>query len=326
MKVFVTGGNGFLGSRTLHELIQKGYRVRCLLRKESNRDRIRHLPFEVCIGDIQDPESLRKGAKECDAIIHLAGIASWSQIREQENQLNAIIVDGTRNVLEAAKQNGNLRTVFVSSCAAINASQTPKIFNEKSKYTLLRSSLKYSIAKHQAEKVVKRYVEYDDLNVITVNPCEVYGPNDEGMITAGNLVEILKKGPAWVCSGGTSVAHVDDIARGIVLSLEKGKKGERYILGGDNLTIAELAKMVRRLAGKSDSVITLSNGFLSALCKGMDKLGLTPPIPMDVLEYAILYWFVDSSKAHKELGYTWRPAEQTFSDVVQWLFNTQRVA
>jgi dihydroflavonol-4-reductase len=326
MKVFVTGGNGFLGSRTVEELIRKGYEVRCLLRKESKIDRIQHLPFESHIGDICDPDSLVKGAEGCDAIIHLACISSWTQIRAQEHLLEKTAVEGTKNVLEAARLNGGIRTLFVSSAAAVNASKSPKLFNEKSKYSLLNSNLKYSIAKYKAEQVVKAYVEDYDLDVVTVNPCEVYGPNDDGMITAGNLLEVLKWGPALVCSGGTSVAHVEDIAAGIVLALEKGQKGHRYILGGDNLTISDLAKIVRRLAGKSQFVVKVSNSLLMPLCNTLSKLGFAPPVPIDVLEYAVLYWFVDSSKAKKELGYKWRPARETFTEVVQWLLATHRVA
>src|SRR5436305_1294491 len=103
-KVLVTGGNGFLGSRTVHELSRRGYQLRCLLRKQSNTDRIRDLSYEVHRGDIQVRQSVTDAAKDCDAIIHLAGVSSWPQIRkaQQENQLEKIIVEGTRNVLEAA--------------------------------------------------------------------------------------------------------------------------------------------------------------------------------------------------------------------------------
>jgi len=326
MKIFVTGGNGFLGSRTLNNLIKKGHAVRCLLRKQSNTDRIKHLNFERHFGDIRDPQSLIEGMKGCDAVIHLACISSWTDIRQMESQLESIAVDGTRNVLDAVRANGKIRAVYVSSSAAIDASKRPQVFDEQAQYTLSESSLKYSIAKHKAEQVVKQYVRDFDLDVVTVNPCEAYGPNDEGMVTAGNLVEILKESISIVCSGGTSVAHVDDIARGIVLALEKGKKGERYILGGDNLTIAQMSKVVRKLAGKSDFVLTIPNHIIVAACFVLAKLGLKTPIPMDVLDYAVLYWFVDSSKAKRELGYEWRPAQQTFQDVVQWLLDTKRVA
>jgi len=326
MKVYVTGGNGFLGSRTVEELIRRGHQVRCLLREKSNLDRIQHLPFESHKGDVRNLESLREGTRNCDAIIHMACISSWAQIREQSEHLEEIAIEGTRNVLEAARENGIPRVVYISSSAAINASKTPELFNESSPYTLAGTSLKYSLAKHRAEQVVLDYVRNKGMDIVIVNPAEAYGSSDDGMVTAGNLIEILKDFSVFVCSGGTSVAHVDDIARGITLALEKGKRGERYILGGDNLTVAELAKTIRRIAKKNHQIITLPNAVISHVCRGLEKVGIGSPFPLDVLEYAVLYWFVDSSKAQRELGYSWRPANEIFAEVVQWLFDTKRVA
>ncbi len=326
MKVFVTGGNGFLGSRTVHELVRKGYEVRCLLRATSKTERIRGLSYETHLGDILDQKSLLSGAQGCDAIIHLACISSWTQIRAQANRLEEIAVEGTRNVLEAALQNKIPRTLHVSSSVAINASTEPVIFDEHSKYELQDSGLHYSIAKFRAEQVVREYADVRGLNVTTVNPCEIYGPNDEDLVTASNLLAVLKGSPSLVCHGGTSVAHVDDIARGIVLALEKGKKGERYILGGENLSVAELSRLVRQIAGKNPRTWILPNGILKFLCNGMSLLGLPPPVPLDILDYAVLYWFVDSSKAKHELGYTARPAQETFTDVVRWLKDTRRIS
>ncbi len=326
MRVFVTGGNGFLGSSTVKELRRKGYKVRCLLRKESAIERIQRCKFETHIGDIRDLESLREGMQGCDAVIHLACISSWQQIRENEEQLDSIVVGGTENVLRAAKANGNLRTVHVSSSAAINASKKPFIFDETSPYTLQSSTLKYSLAKHKAEEIVTNYVINLGSDALMVNPCEVYGPNDTGMVTAGNILEILKNGAPIACAGGTAIAHVDDVARGIVLALEKGRTGERYILGGENLTITELTQLVRRFAGKSDHVITLPNSVLLPFSYLMRILRLPPPIPADVLSYATLYWFMDSTKAKRELGYSWRSANQTIQIVFQWLLKTKRFA
>jgi len=325
-KIFVTGGNGFIGSRTVAELVERGYRVRCLLREQSDISRIQHLPFEIQRGDIRDQSSLREGIKGCDAVIHLAGISSWEQIKKEAQNLEAVIVEGTRNVLEVVREIPSMRTVVVSSAAAINASKKVKVFHEKSAYRLGNSSLKYSVAKRKAEKVVSEYVKNKGIDAVIVNPCEVYGPDDIGLVTAGNLIPLLGTLPALVCQGGTSVAHVDDVARGIVLALENGKKGERYILGGENLTLAEIAQLVRELAGRSNQVITLPNFFVKQLCQSMAFAGLDPPLSPDLFEYARLYWFVDSTKAKRELGYKSRPARDVFAGVVKWLIDSKRVA
>jgi dihydroflavonol-4-reductase len=326
MKILMTGGNGFVGSRTMAELFRKGHQVRCLLRSSSKTDRIEHLPFEAYLGDIRDRSALRKAAQGCDAIFHLACVSSWAQIRRESEQLLDIVVEGTRNVLEAALDQRISRVLYVSSSAAVNGSKVCQVFNESTTFKLKGSDLKYSIAKHLAEELVLDYVRKFNLDAVIVNPAEVYGPNDIDFITSGNLIDILTKSPVVVCSGGTSIAHVEDIAKGICLAFEKGKKGERYILGGDNLTIAQLAKMARGFANKSDAVITLPNNLIIKLCKTLERMGLSSPFPLDVLDYAVMYWFVDSSKAVRELGYYSRPANETLAEVVQWLKETQKVA
>lgn len=327
-KILVTGGNGFLGSRTVHELVNRGYQLRCLLRRHSNTARIRNLRYEPILGDIEDLQSLVVATRDCDAIIHLAGVSSWSQIKaaQETNQLANIIVEGTRNVLEAARINRIARTVYVSSCVAINGSKHQHVFDETAEYSLSGTKLEYSIAKHNAEEVVRSYVGKYVLDAVIVNPCEVYGPNDEDLITANNLISILTQTPTLVCSGGTSVAHVDDVARGICLALEKGQSGERYILGGENLTIGDLVKVVRKFGKKNGPVVAVPNSVLLSVSRWITRLGLKSPIPRDVLEYAVLYWFVDSSKAKRELGYRSRPASEIFAEVVQWLSDTKRVA
>jgi dihydroflavonol-4-reductase len=326
-KVLVTGGNGFLGSRTVHQLAIRGYQIRCLLRKQSNTNRIRSLSYEAFLGDIRNQKSLVDASRNCDAMIHLAGVSSWARIREaqQANQLGSIIVEGTRNVFEAARINRVSRIVYVSSCAAVNGSKEQRIFDETSQFLLFDTKLDYSIAKNRAEEVVQFYVKHHNMDAVIVNPCEVYGPNDQDLVTSENLISILNQTPAVVCSGGTSVAHVDDIARGICLALERGRTGERYILGGENLTIENLAKIVRKVANKKGPIISVPNSILLSVSQLFGKLGLKFPVPRDVLEYAVLYWFVDSSKAKRELDYKSRPASETFAEV-QWLIDSKQVA
>lgn len=327
-RILVTGGNGFIGSQTVLELSRRGYLLRLLLRKQSNTERIRGASYETVLGDIRNAASVIKAAQGCYAIIHMASVSSWSQIRaaQESKELHSIIVDGTRNVLEAAKIGHVSRVVYVSSAAAINASTRVEVFNESTPFSLDHTQLAYGIAKHEAEKVVLGYVKNDGLDALIVNPCETYGPNDLDGVTSGNLISILEQSPAVVCAGGTSVAHVDDIARGICLALERGRKGERYILGGENLTIRQLTVMVRQLGKKRGPVISLPNAWVLAAAKLLARLGLKSPIPLDVLEYAMLYWFVDSSKARRELGFEPRPAREIFEEIVPQLSDVKKAA
>ena len=182
----------------------------------------------------------------------------------------------------------------------------------------------YALAKHQAESLVLEFVE-KGLDATIVNPAEVYGPNDTSHVTAGNLIDALTSWPALACHGGTAIAHVDDVAEAMVAALIHGKTGERYILGGDNLSVAELLKLTLRLAGRSTPVVTLPNGPLKWSINTLARIGLPTPVAPEVLDYATYYFFMDSSKAKNELGYSPRGAEDVLRPVIEWLRETRRI-
>jgi dihydroflavonol-4-reductase len=322
MKVFVTGGNGFIGSRVVRQLHAQGHELRCLVRETSKTHRIDMVPFERHVGDVRDVDSLVAGMDGCDGVIHLASISSWDQIRSPVMRI--VVVDGTRNVLEAAKRSGGLRTVFVSSCAAINGTVEPEILDETAAFTLDPKTYVYAGAKHDAEAICAEYAA-DGLPVITVNPCEVYGPEDEDLITASYLLDALKDWPVMSLYGGTAVAHVEDIANGIIGALEKGRGGERYILGGENLFVRQVMEKTLKAGGQEGKyILQLPNGITKAVIKGLAKLHLPTPVIPDIVDYGTLFWFVDCSKAQQELGYTYRSADETIADVVGWLVESGR--
>ncbi len=322
MKVFVTGGNGFIGSRVVRQLHAQGHEIRCLVRETSKTHRIDMVPFERHVGDVRDVDSLVAGMAGCDGVIHLASISSWDQIRSPVMRI--VVVDGTRNVLEAAKRSGSLRTVFVSSVAAINGTVEPEVLDETASFTLDPKTYIYAGAKHEAEAICAEFAA-DGLPVITVNPCEVYGPEDEDLITASYLLDALKDWPVMSLYGGTAVAHVEDIANGIIGALEKGRGGERYILGGENLFVREVMEKTLKAGGQEGKyILQLPNGITKAVIKGLAKLRLPTPVIPDIVDYGSLFWFVDCSKARQELGYTYRPADETIADVVGWLIESGR--
>ena len=246
MKVFVTGGNGFIGSRVVHRLHADGHSVRCLLRATSRTDRIDGVPWERHLGDLRELEGLRKGMEGCDAVIHLASISSWDAIRSP--LMREVVVDGTRNVLSAAAETG-LRTVFVSSVTAIGATREPVVLDENASFDLPEEPFVYAHAKRDAEELCMQ-AAIEGLPVLIVNPCEVWGPNDDDFITAEYARDTLKDWPAMTVNGGTALAHVDDIAGGIVSAIQAGRPGERYILGGENVAAPELTRMILEAGGK----------------------------------------------------------------------------
>ena len=322
MRVFVTGGNGFVGSRVVRSLVAGGYEVRALLRGTSDTSRIDAIDHEKHLGDILDFDSLVIGMKDCDAVVHLAAVSSWPDLRS--SSLERVVIEGSRNIFEASRLAGNLRCVFVSSASAINASNDPIVLDENSPFELDGTPLRYAIAKNRAEQVAAAFAD-GGLPIVTVNPVEIYGPDDTDLITACNIRDIMKSYPALACTGGAAIAHVDDVADGIVKALDRGRSGERYILGGDNLTIEELVRLTLKIAGMKKPVIKIPNILLRWTISAMVKFGLPTPMIPEVLDYATRYIFVDSSKAERELGYKSRGAPEVLAPVVEWLRATGHV-
>ena len=321
-KVLITGGSGFIGSVVARTLASTGAQVRCLLRPTSKLDRLVGTTYERAEGDVRDAESLKRAVQGCDGVVHLAGLSSWEQI--DSPAMKEVTEQGTRNLLMAAREAQVKKFVYVSSSTAINASDEPTVYDETAPFELGETNLRYAIHKHAAEQMCLAF-NTEGLPVVIVNPTEVYGPRDTDLITAGNLVDFAKSSPVMVWSGGTSVAYVDDVALGTVRALERGRPGERYILGGENLKIKDLAAVTLELLGQKKRIMTLPNSVIRGVAKGALGLGIPVPFNPRVIPYATRYWFVDSSKAIRELGVTFRSAREALAPTLAWLKETGRV-
>lgn len=318
MRILVTGGNGFIGSALVRKLVDAGHQIVCLLRASSDTARIADLPFERSPGDVRDPASLRRAATGCHAIVHLASLSSWDLIDSPE--MREVVVAGTRNVLDTARVlDGPARVVFVSSATAVGATEEPQLLDEQTEYNLAsHTELTYSRLKHEAERLCAEAVR-QGADAVVVNPAEVYGPNDTGFVTAGNLLDFARSNPVLVCRGGTSVVYVDDVAAGIAAALERGRTGERYILAGDNLSIRELAELSLELMGLRKPIVSVPNRLLRGVTRLGTRWGIPLPYNPRVIPYATRFWFVDNRKAMRELGVTFRSARQTLAPAIEWL-------
>ena len=322
MRVFLTGANGFVGSAVARRLVAEGHEITCLLRETSDVSRIDTLSFTRATGDVRDAGSLRDGMRACDCTIHLAAPGSWEQ--DDPSLLRAVIEEGTRHVLEAAAERTGHRVVVVSSTAAIAASNHPVVFNEATPFALPDPALHYAWAKHRAERIAHdAFVR--GVPVVIVNPAEVYGPHDTGLVTAGNLIDFATSTPVLVCRGGTCVVHVDDVAAGTIAAMERGRPGERYILGGENVTIRGLAELVLELVGRRAQVVEVPNGVVRLATRVAVALGIPLPYNPHVVPYATRYWFMDSTKAQRELGVAFRDARSTLAATIEWLHDTNRL-
>lgn len=315
MRVLVTGGNGLIGSRVVHRLCSAGYEVACFLRPGARTDRIAGLRWERLEGDIRDPAAVRRGLAGCRSVVHLACPSAWREI--ESNGIGEIVEGGLRNVLDGAAK--NVRIVFVSSLAAIGPGAGPERLSEEPvKPARKLPGMAYAHAKMRAEELCRR-ANADGRDVVVVNPAETYGPNDDRLVTASNLIGLVQPPLTVVCRGGTCIAYVDDVAEGIVAALERGRSGERYILGGDNLEHVELAKLVLDLVGRRQPVVAVPNVVLRWAFRIAGALKIALPFDRNVLPYATRYWFADNSKARSELKVEFRPARETLQPTIAWL-------
>lgn len=232
--------------------------------------------------------------------------------------LDRVIVGGARNVLAVAEQYASLRVVIVSSTAAIDAADEPRVFDEGAPFTVDEPALAYAHAKHRAEDMARAAHERG-ANVVIVNPSEVYGPGDTALSTASNLIDFAMSWPVLVCTGGTGIVHVADVSAGILRAVEHGRAGERYILSGDNVTIGQLAELVLELIGRRAPIVRVPNGLARGLARVVERLHLPAPFNPAVVPYATRYWFVTSEKAREELGVTFRDARTTVGATIAWL-------
>jgi dihydroflavonol-4-reductase len=323
MKVLVTGGNGFIGSVVVRTLVAQGHQARCLLRPTSQTERLDGVTYEKAVGDVRDAASVTAALVGCDAVIHLASLSAWDQI--DSPLMDEVVEGGTKNILDAAKGKPGTRVVFVSSILAINGSNEPHEFDESSEWTVRNDRrLTYSRSKRRAEQMCREAVT-DGVPVVIVNPGEVYGPNDTALITACNLIDFAKSKPVLVCNGGTSVVYVDDVALAIVRALEKGRTGERYILGGENLTVKQLASLCLELLGQRKRIVRVPNGVIKFIAAVGSTLHIPLPFNHHVIPYATKYWFMSNQKAQRELGVSFRSARDTLAPTLDWLKKSGRI-
>jgi dihydroflavonol-4-reductase len=301
----------------IRELAAHGHEAVCLLREASSTERLAALRYQRADGDVRDPESLRAGMAGCDAVIHLASLSSWDVIDSPE--MRDVVLGGTKNVLHVAASLGVPRVVFVSSITAVGATPDPLPLDESAEYNLASErGLTYSLYKHQAETLCREAVAAGQ-DVVIVNPAEVYGPNDVAFITAGNLMDFARSNPVLVCNGGISVAYVDDVALGIVRAMERGASGERYILGGQNVTLRELAEHTLEILERNARIWVVPNSLFRFITRVATALRIKLPYNPKVVPYATRYWYVQADKAERELGVTFRSARDTLAPTLAWL-------
>ena len=321
MTSLVTGANGFVGAAVVRRLLARDEPVRALVRSGSNAVNLEGLPVEIVAGDITDAASMRSAAAGCRTVFHVAAdYRLW--VRDEQAMLRTN-VDGSVNVLESAAAAGVERMVYTSSVAVLGINPDRSPADESTPVSLADMIGPYKRSKFLAEQAVRRRAAELGFPVVTVNPSTPIGPGDFRPTPTGRIIvdSALGKMPAYVDTG-LNIVHVDDVAEGHLLARDAGKPGERYILGGADLSLKEILAMVAKHAGRKPPSIRLPRASVypvAVIGEILARLfGTEPIVTRDELRMAKKHMYFSSSKAEVELGYRWRPAEAAIVDALAW--------
>ncbi|MFO7181149.1 MAG: NAD-dependent epimerase/dehydratase family protein [Pseudomonadota bacterium] len=318
----VTGASGFIGSTLVRRLVERGERVKAFVRPGSNLSPLMGISperMQLAYGDVTVRDTVYRALAGCDRLYHVAAVFKFTSRRP--NEIIEPAVEGTRSVLEAARERDIERIVVTSSVAALGVATGDEPMDENHEFRLSDPEV-YMRAKREQLGVVEEYA--GRLPIVTVMPGSVFGPGDRRPTANGRaLVEYLKLGPGRrlpVTDGGINVVDVDDVVEGHRLAMERGRLGERYILGGENLTLRQIVALLHELTGLAEPGGTPSPLLLRLAAWAVERFSDDEPLitPRMVRDYAYNRIWVTSAKAERELGYTHRPARETFSRAIRW--------
>ncbi len=328
--VFVTGGTGFIGTKLVQALVARKHKVRCLSRTTSNKEGLDHPNITIVQGTIHDKETLFKGMKGCTQVYHLAAYAkNWAKDPAEFRRQN---FDGMMNVFEAAKTAGVKRIVLTSTIVTFGPSRPGEVRDESMPRVTPRYYTEYEATKALAEQKAMEMAD-DGFPVVIVNPSRVYGP---GKMTEGNsvsrMIDMYDRGKVPVLlNGGINVGNyvlVDDLVQGHILAMEKGKVGERYILGGENVSLKGLFRIVDEVSGKTHVQFPLPAGLAMAFGyveqKKAEWFGIYPQITPSWVETFLQDWEYSCAKAQKKLGYTITPLKEGVRRTYEWILENRK--
>ena len=318
-RAFVTGGTGFIGANLVRLLLQEGYSVRSLVRPNSRLDNLRDLDVEIVKGDLNDPDIDRQ-MEGCQVLFHVAARYSLWQVEREALYRDNVL--GTRNILAAARQAGIERTVYTSSVAAIGVGRSGEVADETYQSPVDKLIGDYKKSKFYAEQEAVKAARSGQ-EVVIVNPSTPIGPWDIKPTPTGEIILRFLRGqmPAYVDTG-LNFVDVEDVAKGHLLALEKGKSGDRYILGHQNLTLKALLELLAEITGMPAPKYTLPV-WLPLTIAWIDErllapLGKTPSIPLDGVRMSGQKMYYDASKAVKELGLPQSSIQVALKNAVAW--------
>lgn len=322
MKTLITGATGFLGNSIARALQKTGAEIKLLIRKSSNTSTIQDIEAEKFVGDIQDPLSIKNALRGCNHLYHVAAdYRLWAR-RSKDLYDNNVL--GTKNIMLGALEGGIERVVYTSSVATIGVTKDGAVSDESTQSKLSDMIGHYKRSKFLAEKEVDRLIRTEGLPAVIVNPSTPIGPRDAKPTPTGRIIldAINGRMPAYV-NTGLNIAHVDDIATGHILAFQRGAVGERYILGGEDLTLKEILFYVAKASGGRPPRICLPRqlifpiAYISEFWAWLTN-GPAPQATVEGLKMAAYQMYFSSDKARRELNYKSRSAVTAIQDATKW--------
>jgi dihydroflavonol-4-reductase len=317
----VTGGTGFVGAAVVRHALAAGHRVRVLARPGGDRRLLAGMPVEVAEGDLTDPGSLGRAMAGCRTVFHVAALYTlWARDRRAFYASN---VEGTRRVLEAAGEAGASRIVYTSTVGALGIPADGSPGTEETPVALADMVGDYKRSKFMAEEVARDFARRG-LPVVIVNPSTPIGPGDVKPTPTGQMIVDFLRGRMWAyLDTGLNLADVDDVAAGHLLAAERGRIGDRYILGGTNLTLREIFATLGRIAGIQPPRLRVSATMILPLARLSEWIadrvtGRPPLVAVDAVRMARKRMFFDGGKAVRELGLPQSSVEDALARAVEW--------
>jgi dihydroflavonol-4-reductase len=319
--VLVTGASGFVGSAVARMALERGFAVRVLVRATSTRKNVESLDAQVVVGDMRDEASMRAALRGVRYLFHVAAdYRLWAPDPQEIERAN---LQGAQATMRAALAEGVERIVYTSSVATLKVTSEGRIADETMPLAPEQAIGVYKRSKVLAERAVERMIAEDRLPAVIVNPSTPIGPRDVRPTPTGRIIveAALGKIPAFVDTG-LNLVHVDDVASGHLLALERGRIGERYILGGENLPLQQMLADIAARTGRKAPTISLPRWPLYPIAFGAECVAKVtkrePFVTIDGLKMAKNKMYFSSTKAERELGYRARPYREGLHDALDW--------
>lgn len=322
MKTLVTGSTGLIGSNLIPILSKRNHKIKVIVRKRSKALHLKKYGVEIIEGDICDKKSIATAMQDCGYLFHLA--ADYRLWVPNPAEMYRVNVEGTRMLMQKALELGLKKIVYTSSVCTLGCSDDYSQIDENFPSSIKEMISPYKKSKFMAESVVKKMITEQNLPAVIVNPSTPVGPGDSRPTPTGAMIlDTARKGGRFYARTGLNIAHVEDIAMGHLLALEKGQPGKRYILGGDNLTLKELFLLTSRIAGKPEPLIKIPSAILypiAFISEILARIGFIkePAATLDSIRMAQKTMFYNCKMAEEELGYKHRPAAEAVLDSINW--------